>query len=636
VLSWFRGALATPRSGPSRDRAGDGAEDGSITILAAVSFPLVLLCVALALATIVWSSSEHETQRAADAAAVRAAATAFLGTDFPYQQLPGVTSPLTYPDVVAISAWAGVPAPAPLAQCGTVGVPPVAAGFPGVGGVSFGGGTLVAPAGCSGVGPYPVEPPLGDTDQSRTVACRTAEDAMAPAPAPYANRFHEGSGGTQPKCSADPDGTRRINVKLATGSPLVGFGQTAANAATGALQTQVVPGAGSVAQALAAFGVHLDTSLPSLICPEVAVTVDQPVREPVFDRKAAPNGRATARRIVKNAVIVPVYEGKAVTGAASGSVSASSSGVGVDMTTSTGTTVHIPPQNLNAVLLAQQQQLLTLLDEMDAVIDSVVRASHVTLDQLNGVYSGIDPTAPQPPSTPGAAPLDGLRLTKCLRDTMAQIYDPPSGDAPTSQEVLAAASQSGEEVLAVQVGAVRTACTDPGAIPAIPTATGTQNCLRVATTPTLNTLTGLYEVPFFDVTPVLVQDVGNGNFESVPVHSSQASGAFRGGLVRDAADDRYDPDVRQPRPTPTCQAAVPAPTPTTACAVLSYSPSPLPTVSPPSVSLPVSPPPTTLPTLPLPTSVSPTPTPTPTPTATPTPTPSPTLCVGLLCPTAPP
>ena len=73
----------------SRFRRGD---DGSIAVLAAVTFPVVLLCVALAFAAIVWSSSEHEAQRAADQAAVRAAATAFLGTDFPYNDIPPLTS----------------------------------------------------------------------------------------------------------------------------------------------------------------------------------------------------------------------------------------------------------------------------------------------------------------------------------------------------------------------------------------------------------------------------------------------------------------------------------------------------------------------------------------------------------------
>jgi hypothetical protein len=193
--------------------------------------------------------------------------------------------------------------------------------------------------------------------------------------------------------------------------------------------------------------------------------------------------------------------------------------------------------------------------------------------------------------------------------------------------VLADAAASGEQVVVVQVGAVEAACTEPGAIPyevdaTVPTATPTPECIRAATTPQYDPTTGLYEVPFFDATPVLVQDVGNHNFGAVPVHASQASGAFRAALVRAVDDERYDPKVEQPLPTPLCQATFPAATsPTTACGILSVTPLPAtPTV--PSEE-------PTLPTLPpvLPEESA---TPTPTPTESPTPTPTST-CTGLLC-----
>lgn len=584
------------------------ADDGSVAVLAAVTFPVVLLCVALALATMVWASSEHEAQRAADAAAVRAAATAFLGTDFPYQEVPGVTSPLGYPDVQAIAAAAGLTAPDGLDECGTVGFPtldPVGVGLPGVtvNLVAELSGELNLPVDCTPVGPYAVPPPLGVPDQSRAVACSTARTAMAPDTAKFGNRFYEGTGDTQPSC-AD-----RISVKLATGSPLVGFGQQATDVATGALDSDVVSQYASVRAALAAFGIRLDTSLPSLICPEVSVGIDQPVREPVFDRSSVPNGRATARRVVKNAVVVPVFQGRTITAASSGEVYAAATGVGVTVSTSTGGTVTIPPVNINTPLIDAQAQLLTLLDEVDAIADAAIDAAGITVDQLNGVYTGIDPDVPQPPPATGVEPLDSLRLTKCLRDSLTQVYDPPAGDAPTAEEVLADAAATGEQVVVLQVGAVAADCTEPGAIPyepALPAPTATPDCIRAATTPQVNPLTGVYEVPFFDATPVIVQDVENGNFAAVPVHASQASGAFRASLVRDTADERWDPDVKQPVPTPFCHATIPAPTPTTACAILSVTPDPVATPTP-------SPP---LPTLPTPTSASASPTPTPTPTPT--------------------
>ena len=600
-------------------------DDGSVAVLAAVTFPVVMLCVALAVAAMVWSSSESEAQRAADEAAVRAAATAFLGTDYPYQSIPGVTDPVTYPDVQAIAALAGVPAPDNLDECGTVGlppVPPVEVTIPDLGIGLEGGVEVVAeigdaiplPVDCSPVGPYAPPAALGMADQSRTVACQTARDAMAASDAPMGNKFYGGEGDAQPSC-AD-----RIKVRLATGSPLVGFGQYAADSTTGALDTQFVSQLASVRTALAAFGIRLDTSLPSLMCPEISVAVDQPVREPIFDRASVPNGRATARRVVKNAVVVPVYEGQVVTAAAGGAVTATTGAAGVTVAAATGGTVVIPPQNVNSLLIDAQAELLTLLDEVDAIADAAIKAANVTVDQLNGVFEGIEVGEVQPAPLPGAEPLDSLRLTKCLRDTLTQVYDPPSGDAPTADEVLADAAESGEQVVLVQVGAVQADCTEPGAIPyvtAIQQPTLSPECIRAATAPQLNPLTGLYEVPFFDATPVLVQDIGDHNFAAVPVHASQASGAFRAALVRDSADERWDPDVRQPKPTPFCNATIPLPTPATACDILDVTPSPVTT---PTVPVPTLPP-----------VLSPSPTPTPTATPTPTPTPSPTCLVPLLC-----
>jgi hypothetical protein len=558
-----------------------------------------------------------------------------------------VTEPVTYPDVDAIAAWAGVAPPADASECGTISVPPTVIGVPGVTTTTQLHATY--PADCDGVGPFAPPPALTAADASRDVACTTAREAMDPDDAPYASRFYSGTGDPQPSCDPDARGVRRINVKLATGSPLVGFGQTATDAATGALDTTVPPQFGTVAQLLGAFGIHLGTSLPSLLCPEISVTVEQPVREPIFDRDSSPNGLATARRIVKNAVVVPVYEGDAIGSVSTGTVRAAAFGEGVETDGPEGT-IAIPPRNINSDLIALQAELLTLLDEVDAIADAAIRAGGVTVDELNGTFTGIDPTAEQPPPVPGTGPLQGLRLTQCLRDTMKQIYDPPSGDAPTADEVLEEAARTGEQVIVVQVGSVRAACTEPGAIRTVRATPGNADeCVRAATTPSYDPLTGVWEVPFFDATPVIVQDVGDGNFVAVPLHASQAAGAFRGGLVRDKANDRYDPDVRQPRRTPACTVTVPVPaaTPTatttaTACDVLSYSPSPLPTDTPlptvsettllPSVD-PSSPapsvdpstlPPSVDPSSPVP-SVSP---PSTTPISTPTPT---TTCIGILC-----
>jgi hypothetical protein len=555
-----------------------------------VTFPVVLLCVALAFATIVWSSSEHEAQRAADQAATRAAATAFLGTDFPYVELPALPE-VTYPDVDAIAAEAGLTPPGDVSECGTVGLPTdVVPGATITASLTAGlltpsatvtspalPGTLTLPADCSDVTPYAPPVALGDTDQSWNVACDTAEEAMSAEHASYSHGFYKGDDNDpQPTCD-----NGRIDVRLATGTPLVGFGTTARDAVTGALDATIPDEYATVRAALAEYGIHLDTALPNLVCPEISVDVRQPVREPVFDNFSTPNGLATARRIVKNAVVVPVYDGLPVASADTGAVRAAVLGKGVEWDGPGGVTVSVPPVNLNSILLDRQKELLALLDEVDAIADAAIRAANVSVDALNGTFTGIDPTQPQPAPSNAAEPLQSLRLTKCLRDTLGQIYDPPSGDAPTADEVLAAAAESGEQVVLVQVGTVEADCAEAGAIEVDSPVAGAPECVRAATTPQVNPLTGVYEVPFFDVTPALVQDLGDGNFATVPLHATQAAGAFRGGLVRAPGDTRYDPKVEPPTPTPQCDVTVlPAPTPSTACDILSVTPSPVTTPQP--------------------------------------------------------
>jgi hypothetical protein len=148
------------------------------------------------------------------------------------------------------------------------------------------------------------------------------------------------------------------------------------------------------------------------------------------------------------------------------------------------------------------------------------------------------------PSTATDAASAGLSLTSCLRKTLTNLFDPPASDAdaPDAQEVLNQvfkdASDSGDPIQLIQVGVVPcpNATFDP--------VTGF-SCLQAATGSTLSDVTGLYPVPLFDVTPVVVKDVGGGNYQAVPVHATQAEGAFRAVLVRGADDatNRYDPSL---------------------------------------------------------------------------------------------
>jgi hypothetical protein len=356
---------------------------------------------------------------------------------------------------------------------------------------------------------------------SATQACNTARKAMEDS-ATYATRFYSGPIGEEiPKCS-----NGRVRVGLATGSPLIGFGTSSINAA-GSLTLRFPTDISTVQNVLAPAGVRLDSALPNALCPQIDVEVDQPVREPVFDRSSTPSGHASARRVVKNAVVVPVFNGLAVNSAtlpvtslAGGTASASGA-------------VSVPAQNLNPALLEVRDGTLGLLDSVENRINALT-ATVPGVELLNGTTQAVSASTGLPAPTLSAN-LGSVNLLKCLKDSVADVFNPPGGDPPaTVQEIFETAAAAGEPVQLIQVGAK--ACA--GAT----SAASAFSCVQAATgaaAGVVEQVTGVYDVPFFDVTPVLLEDVGNGNYRALPVHATQAAGAFRANLIRSANDSRY-------------------------------------------------------------------------------------------------
>jgi hypothetical protein len=526
-------------------------DEGSIAVLAGVIIPVVLVVVALAFATLVWGASETEAQRASDEAAEQAAASMAL-VDFPYASVTTLSA-ASYPNLssqVVSQLTSSLPT---LTPCATLGNPVSAASsLLGNGGLlgsilsGLGVGSLSSlttavnslsstlttalssvPSSCAGLGsitPFP-----GAPTSAYQVACAQAAAGMTSSTAPYANRFYaDTDGNAQPTCS-----NGRVKVSVATGSPLLGFGSSGVTVGNN-LNLTLASGLSNVQSSLASLGVHLDTSLAGTICPQVNVEVDQQVRSPVVPKTSVVDGRSSAKRVVKNAVVVPVFNGlslQSVTGANAAALAPSGQASIVNGATT------IPAVNLNSTLLAGQKALLGLLDSLNASINAKLTADNLGVVQLNGTTSTVSTTASLPAPLPAVAGnVSALNMLTCLRNTLAQIYDPPVGDAPTVQEVLSQAAASGDAVQLVQVGAMP--CT--GAT----TAAAALSCVTAAplqtTASALSKLTGLYDVPFLDVTPVLIRDVGNGNFMAVPVHATQASGAFRAALVR-SSNERYAP-----------------------------------------------------------------------------------------------
>ena len=533
--------------GARRGRRGD---DGSIAVLAGVIIPVVLVVVSLAFATLVWGASETEMQRSSDEAAEQAAASAAL-IDFPYASVTTLTS-ASYPQLssqVVSQLLSTLPS---LTPCATLGNPVSAvSGLLGSGGLL--GAVLAAlgigststlttalsglsapltsalaslPASCSGLGsiaPFPSLPVYTDK-----TACDQASAGVTSSTAPYSHRFFEGAASdAQPTCA-----NGRVRVAFSTGSPLLGFGGT--NVTVGdQLQLSLASGLSAVQTSLASLGVHLDTSLSGTICPQVNVEIDQPVRSPVLPKTTVTGGRSSAKRVVKNAVVVPVFNGlslQSVTGPSPAVLAPTGLGSVVGSTT-------IPAVNLNSTLLAGQKALLGVLDTLNASINAKLTADNLGVAQLNGTLTNVSASATLPAPLPAVAGNVGsLNLLSCLRNTLAQIYDPPVGDAPTVDEVLKNAAATGDTVQLIQVGVQSCA----GATSAVAALSCVAAAVPAGAATALNKVTGLYDIPFLDVTPVMVRDIGNGNFAAVPVHATQASGAFRASLVR-STDERYAP-----------------------------------------------------------------------------------------------
>jgi hypothetical protein len=344
------------------------------------------------------------------------------------------------------------------------------------------------------------------TSPTRAEACDAASSAMSEARAPWSHNFYSESSGTAvPDC----DTNQRVRVALSddennlldlggTDVSLLGSGATSVTSLYDSVQTQ-----------LTALGVRLQTALPNSLCPEVSVSVDQPVKGPLFGKVSVPNGRSTARRVIKNAVIVPVFNGVSA-------LSPTSPVLGA---------VTTPPVNLNTTVLAPlQANLLNVLDAVNAAINSKLAGANLSVSGVAGASVG------------------QLDLLSCLRNTVADLYNPPvsNGSAPTSQQVmqqvLSSAAANGEAVNIIQVGVQN--C--PGAVSALDVYKG---CIAPSLPGVVGAATGLYDVPFLDVTPAIVSPVAGDslNFQAVPVAATQAGGAFRSVLVRGADDDRFLP-----------------------------------------------------------------------------------------------
>jgi hypothetical protein len=341
---------------------------------------------------------------------------------------------------------------------------------------------------------------------------------MAESSAPYSIRFFDGSASGAAGNGRTPDCTtnHRVSVSEASQSPLLGL--DANTLQVGGIGATFPGGLQTVQNLLTTLGVHLGSVIPNAICPQVSVGVDQPVKGVVFSKISTPNGRSTARRVIKNAVVVPVFNGLSLTSPTAGG----------------GNSI-----NLNTTVLQPlQTQLLSVLNTLDTTINNTIAAAQPVVNGLNGTLSSVNTL------TGGAVPapsvtLHSLDLLKCLTQTVGSLFNPPSGDVASVQDVLDNAAATGEPVQLIQVGVQPCA----GATSAVSVYQCLLPALGGGVASVASKLTGLYDVPVLDVTPVIIKQIGNDptNLQAIAVDATQAVGAFRAVLGRSSDNDRYAP-----------------------------------------------------------------------------------------------
>lgn len=237
----------------------------------------------------------------------------------------------------------------------------------------------------------------------------------------------------------------------------------------------------------------LEQLVPAALSPRMQVVVASGILPPLLSLVTGQNGlemgvSATAERRLKNAVMVPLVPGGQVGPVVTNEV------------------------NLNPALAQPQPALIDALAEVD--------------EQLNILTSQL--------SLPGCQ-----NLLAGIRQDLSDIYDPPSGYAPSATD-LVAASVAAAESAAAEVGVavadlageayyVIGAGGPVGTIGSI--TTGVVGSLLATTALTLLGPIQATQIPTLDVALVVFTDLGEQNYRGAVVSAANARGLFRAVLI---------------------------------------------------------------------------------------------------------
>lgn len=230
----------------------------------------------------------------------------------------------------------------------------------------------------------------------------------------------------------------------------------------------------------------LDHVLPAAFTPRMRVTTYSKMRPPLVSLITGEDGgtmraSATAYRRIKNAVVVPILPAQRLL---------------IDLGLADPIEIITAPTNLNLALDTAQKPLIDALANAD--------------DRLDGLMA--------------SQGLPCSHLLHNIRQDLRDIYDPPTGAAPTARDIVDAAVTAAERT-ADRIG-------EPAPDPSNPASLAGEAFVLIGVT--VNNLmqpVAAAQIPILDVALVSMRRAADGSFQAASISAANAHGAFRATLV---------------------------------------------------------------------------------------------------------
>jgi hypothetical protein len=190
---------------------------------------------------------------------------------------------------------------------------------------------------------------------------------------------------------------------------------------------------------------------------------------------------ATAYRRIKNAVVVPILPSQRLT---------------IDLGLVDPIDVMTQPTNLNRALATAQKPLIDAITDADNRLDELMADASLPCDNL----------------------------LHNLRQDLYDIYNPPTGPAPSARDIVDAAVTAAENA-ADRVGATEPNPSDPNSL------AGEAFVLIGVTVTDLMQPIAATQIPILDVALVSMSRASTGDFRAAAISAANAHGLFRATLV---------------------------------------------------------------------------------------------------------